>query len=508
MHSRSIIASGLLALLLASPVEANWLSKLVGAAEHAGSRAARQGAGTLDNVAAHIKALPHKPDGHALAAAATPEGHWRFVNKAGETITVSSPEEMRRALTILAPETAGADSRLALYLTEDTAFRHRALLKDLPKGADLHVLIGTTAYRLLRRPAAAGERIFAQVRPHLVVELGERRLFDETMFQLARPLNKADIRIIALEPGGPGSLAGTPRLDAATGRALTDAIDPDRLRHALGPIRGQTALVTGRVDGELLYFRPASGPERSLLLRDLTAAAEAADVNLVIFKSASPRQPGGRNWLWQRVEVRGLDAALRRADLADFLDALGGPGGRMAVTATPQGALRTRLDVRPAPELGNAPVTAPITDAFTDIVSELAGKVITSGIEADVRSAERQRELDSRIVPGVPSLLQFGYIALLVLGLFGLPVARAWWQRLWPAEQRQEYGGTLGYVSARAMRGAVLLLVFAPLVAVASAPAQAVLSLWAMLLGAWNLLVLFCRALAWPLRRLFGSAGA
>ncbi len=508
MHLTSIISGLLLALLLAAPANANWLSKIIGAAEHAGSRAVRHGAGSLDNVAAHIKALPHKPDGHALAAAATPEGHWRFVNRTGETITVASPEEMRRALSILVPDAAGAESRLALYLTEDAAFRHRALLKDLPKGADLHVLIDQKAYKLLRRPDATSERLFAEVRPNLVVELGERRRFDEAMFQLARPLNKANIRVIALEPGGPGALASAPRLDVTTGRVLTDAIDPDRLRHALGPIRGQTALVTGRVDGELLYFKPASGPERSLLLRDLTAAAEAADVNLVIVKSSAARQPGARNWLWQRVEVRGLDAALQRASLADFLDALGGSGGRMAVTATPQGALRTRLDIRPAHDLGPAPVTSPIADIFTDVVSELAGKVVTSGIDASLPSAERQRELDDRIIPGVPSLVQFAYIGSLVLGLFGLPVARGWWQRLWPAEQRQDYGSRFAYIAARTVRGVIMLLVFVPLVAVASVPVQAVLSLWNMVLTGWNLLVMFWRALTWPFRRLFGSVRA
>ena len=268
----------------------------------------------------------------------------------------------------------------------------------------------------------------------------------------------------------------------------------------MGPIRGQTALVTGRVDGELLYFKPASGPERSLLLRDLTAAAEAADVNLVIFKSSAARQPGARNWLWQRVEVRGLDAALQRASLADFLDALGGSGGRMAVTATPQGALRTRLDIRPAPDLGPAPVTSPIADIFTDVVSELAGKVVTSGIDASLPSAERQRELDDRIIPGVPSLLQFAYIGSLVLGLFGLPVARGWWQRLWPAEQRQDYASRFAYIAAWTVRGGIMLLVFVPLVAVASVPVQAVLSLWNMVLTGWNLLVivLACAHVAIP----------
>jgi hypothetical protein len=97
---------------------------------------------------------------------------------------------------------------------------------------------------------------------------------------------------------------------------------------------------------------------------------------------------------------------------------------------------------------------------------------------------------------------------LLVLGLFGLPVARGWWQRLWPAEQRQQYAGTFAYLAARTVRGVVMLLGFVPLVALASAPSQALLSLWGMLQGAWNFLILLWRGLTWPLRRLFGGARA
>ena len=92
-----------------------------------------------------------------------------------------------------------------------------------------------------------------------------------------------------------------------------------------------------------------------------------------------------------------------------------------------------------------------------------------------------------------------------MLGLFGLGVARAWWQRLWPAEQRQEYAGAFAYQAARIVRAVILLLLFVPLVAIASAPVQALLSLWGMMQGAWNLLVLCWRALTWPLRRLFGA---
>src|SRR5436189_4207356 len=355
-------------LLLPIAAQANWLSKVVGAAEHAGSRAAKLGTGALENAALHLRSLPPKAEGGAaLAAQATQEGHWRFVNRAGETFTAGTPEELKRVAGVLLPETK-ADAKLSLYLTEDTVFQHRAALKDLPKGTELYVVARNESYRVLRRGEGAAERLFAEVRPSLVVELADRKMFEEAVWQLARPLNKANVRVLSLEPGGPPRLASAPSVDPATKRALVDVIDPASLPAALGSVRGQTVLVTGRVDGRLLYVQPTSGPERSILMPDLFKAAE----------------------------------------------------------------------------------------------------------EADVRSAERQEELDQRVIPGIPSDFQAGYLVLVVLGLFGVPISRAWWRRLWPPEAATEYAGRAGYLAARAVRGGVFLLLFLPL----TAPVTAPLNLW------------------------------
>ncbi len=499
------LAFVLLVLASANPADASWLSKIIGAADHAGGRTVRHGAGSLDNVAAHIRALPHKPDSHALGVGATPEGHWRFTNRAGETITAASPEELRRALAIVAPEAAGAEGKLALYLAEDTVFRHRALLKDLPKDATLHLLIDRRAYRLVRQAAGRSDRLFAEVRPNVLAEVTEPKAFAETMFQLTRPLDRSRVRALALEPGNPTAIPRYPGIDAATGRAALDVVDPANLVRSMSVLRGQTAVVTGRLDGDLLHFRPASGGERSLVVRDLVAAAEAADVNLVILRSQSARQPVGRNWLWQRHEVRGLDSAMGRTDVSDFLDAL---GDRIAVSANRIDASRTRLVATRMSDLSSGPVPTPITDAMLDVVSDLAGRILTSGIEANLRSQERQRELDDRIIPGIPSSIQIGYFGLFVFGLFGLPVSRGWWSRVWPAEQRAEYGSVIGYWAARLVRGTVLVLLFAPIVAIASVPVQAARSAWGMVVSIWNVIALLWRGLTWPVRRLFGTAGA
>jgi len=451
--------------------QANWLTRIAGVAERASVRAARHGSSALKAAAAHVKALPPSAKGAAvLAAHATQEGHWRFVNRVGETLTAGTPDEMKRVAPLLLPQAKG-DVKLSLYLTEDSVFLYRGALKDLPGGTELNVVVGRESYRILRHSGGAAERLYAEVRPSLVVALSERKAFEEVVWQLARPLNKANVRLLALEPGGPSTLASTPRLDTATGRALVDVIDPASLPAALGAVRGQTVLVTGRADGKFLYIQPTSGAERSLLLPDLLKAAEDADVNLVVLHASStPRQPGGRNWLWQKVEVKGLEQALGQPRVADFLAALAGPGGRFEVSATSSDAMRTLLDIKPATGLPKGPLTRPIGDVFSKVVSDLTGNIVTAGVHASLRSAARQRELDQRILPAIPSDLQIGYVVFIVLGLIGLPVARGWWRRIWPPEVRTEYAAESGYWAARVVRGAAFLLVFLPLTAPIAAP--------------------------------------
>jgi hypothetical protein len=468
------LRASLLASLLAWPggAEANWLGTLVGRA----SELVRQGGPSaratpaLEGAAAHIKSLPAKPDATVLAAEATPEGHWRFVNKVGETITAGTSAEMKRVVSLLVPD-AKPEARLTLYLTEESVFARRAALKDLPRGSELNLFVGDESYRLLRRSEGGSDRLFAEIRSNLVVELSDAGRFAEAAWQLARPLNKAGVRVLALEAGSARSLAASPRLDPVSKQALIDSIDPTSLAAALGAVRGQTVLVAGRVEGELLHFKGASGPERSLLVKDLFRAAEQADVNLVILHASStPRQPGGRNWLWQKVEVKGLQDALKRARVADFYNALATPNSRYLVTAKSLSAQRTLFNVSPIADLPRVSASRPLSDILGDAAASLTGRVIMAGVEANLRSAEYQRDLDWRLLAGVPANIQVAYLALLLIGLLGAPLARAWWRRVWPREDPAEYAGRSGYWAARLVREVLFVLVFLPLTAGVSVP--------------------------------------
>ena len=461
------------ALVLAPPAtEAGWLSRIAGGASEVGGagtagRAARLGSTAAERVAAHVKALPAGAKGTALAVHATPEGHWQFVNKAGETFTAGTPQELARAVQTLAPELAGAEGKVALYLSESTVFENRALLKDLPKAEALHVVVDREAYKLQRRGTGAAEKLYAEVRPNIVVELDRAALFDEAVWQLARPMNRADIRVLALEPGAVERLASVPRYDSATKAAQVDRIDPGRLAGSLGSVRGQTVLVTGRIEGDLLHVGAAGKPGSSLSLKELIAAAEHNDVNLVVLEAAAPRQPGGRNWLWQRVEVKGLDEAMRRATFSDFLDSLGAARGELLVSATAENAGRVLVRAQPtggaAASLSEG-ITGWVKSYADDLAGHVTGHVATASVRAYMKDAERQTELDSRIIPWVPAWLQGVYLGSLLAGLIGHRFSMSWFERLWPAERRAEYAGRVGYYAAVSARMLVGLLAFLPVV--------------------------------------------
>ena len=456
---------------------AHWLDKLARGAGELGEVGAKSSRvlGALEHGAAQLKNLTPGSKGAALAAHATPEGHWQFVNRAGETFTAGTPGELKRVVEVLAPEwAANPEGKLSLFLSEETVFDQRGLLKNLPRDAELHVATNKDAYPLSHQN---GDTWLARVKPNVVVPLAERRAFDEAIFQLGRPLNRANIRVVALEPGGPAGFTRVPRFDPQTKTAMIDAIEPANLGREMPSLRGQTVLVTGRVENGALRYQPASGAESSLDLAALTQAAEASDVDLVVLQSQTPRQPGGRNWLWQKIEVEGLGDAIKKASFGDFLDALGAARGELRVTAEADRPGRTLVKAEPSGE-ASTPVTGAVSDWLKHASGNVTGNVLTHSVTAYVNSRDRKQELDQRLVPGIPSALQYLYIGCIVMGLIGWSVAQRWWQRIWLAERREDYSQAIGYQAARTARLIAFLLLFLPVAGLPAFCVAAAIGLW------------------------------
>ena len=460
------LVAGGLHIAIGGPGHAHRFTKLLKEAGEAGNdaatTAARIGIGALDDATAVLRRLPITAEERlAFAVHATPEGHWKFTNRDGAVFTAATPDEMGRVSKALAPDVPEGRA-LSLYLSDDTVFLKPDLISELPAGARLNMVFGRQSFPLVRKSAGVAFNLRARVRPNVLVRIGERASFKEAVWQLGRGMTHAKTRVLSMRSGGAASLSPKPRLDKATGLPLADEIDPSRLSEALLSIGRQTALVTGRIEGDLLHVLPASGGAQTLSLKALREAASNADINLIVLHSAKPLQPGGQNWLWQTIEVDGLSKALKKETYGDFLDALASGRGHFLVSANAQGDGRVLFEA--IPETSGRDLVGSVGAWVGDAVSEVAGHVVTEGVSAFMTSEDRQRELDERILPGIPSDFQFYYIGALVMGVLGFSVASSWWAAVWPREDRGEYRGSFGFGAARTVRWLAFYLVFLPIV--------------------------------------------
>lgn len=465
-------------IALATPAHANWLTHLLREAGEAGGKTAAHvpsALGPVGRAAAHLKSLTGAPKG-ALAAHATTEGHWQFVNREGQTFTAGTVDEMKRVVPALVPEAAG-DAKLTLYLSEDSVFANRAALDQIPRDADLFVVARSGEALVVTRSGGRGSQsLTARLRPNLTMALSEPSALDEALYFLKRRQNKADIRTLALEPGATKPITSAPKLDAASRLPAVDVVDPDRLAAAMRSLGGQTVVMTGRIEGGKFICKSSSGASVERNLEDIAEAARAHDVNLVVLANGSGLQAGTRNWLWQTIEVGGLRDAAETATYGDFLDALAARRGGFGVAVAPDGAGRVRLTALPEEDAG---MIDGATNTIKEWTSDAIGEVATNAVQVFGRDQESQAELDGRLIPGIPTAVQIPYLVGLIAGLLSWATTRSWWKRLWPAPAAPERG-RIARLLRRIGREALFLLAFLPITGL---PAF----FWGLLVQLWNI---------------------
>lgn len=469
--AKAVLAAAAMSLIASAAAQANWLTSLTKGAGKAAHNAETH-LGPVGRAAGHVADLPVSARS-ALAAHATPEGHWQFVNREGQVFTAGTADEMSRVAAALLPEGA-RDGKLALYLSEDSVFANSAALDALPYNAALHLVTAKGAVELGRSGTGA---LIAKVRPNVTLALEGRQAFDDAMAFLSRPLNKSNIRTLAVEPDGAKYLSSAPKLDPDSKLPLVDAVHPDLIGRAFASLRGQTALVVGRIDGGNIAFQPSSGAEVSRSLAELREAARAYDVNLVLLHADTPRQPGGRNWFWQKIEIGGFSDAMSKATFADFVDALAARGGTMHLTAAGDGPGRVQLAAIAEAQGGGA--VQSVQSTLTEWTGHVTGEIATKAIDVFARDEARDSELDARIVPWVPTYIQIPYLAGIIAGLISWASTWPLWQRVWPLRARAPDERWFVHLLRALPNAAAFLLLFLP---VAGLPVFVV----AMMVGLWQ----------------------
>ena len=459
-----------LCVLAAPAANANWLTSLGEIAATTGKVAGKTGrlAGEvtagLEGAVKAIAKLPTEMQAGAIAAEALDGGAWRLRNAAGETITATSAESVRSALAGL----SGEAKSVTFFVGEETAFAAREALASLPSEAKLRLAVDDASYPLLRQGGGGATALFAELNQGVILALKDRSLFGEALWQLQRPLGKSGVRVLSLDAGGPRVLS-TLGKRGAEGLPVAEAVDPAALEAALPSLRGQTVIVTGKVEGETLAFTGISGAGGTVPIADLMQAAERSDVNILVLDAGVTKQPGGTTWLWQERGIAHLDAAMAKTTLGDFIGALSRGQGRLAVDADWGASGHFRLSAKPA--AADAPAASgeaagksfgESTVAFAvDLASKIAGNVAPQATAASLNSRDTQWDLENRLIPGIPAGVQLSLAISWVLALIGFHEARRWWAFL----QRKVAGVAPPFSwPGRIGSEALYWLIFAPLI--------------------------------------------
>lgn len=486
--------------LSVAPAQANWLSTLGEIAASSGKVAGKTGRLTgevtagLESAVRVIGKLPAELQRGAIAAEALEGGAWRLRNAAGETITATSTQTVRGALAGLAGDGKG----LTLFLGEDTAFAARAQLSALPSDVKLRLAVDDASFPLLRQGDGEATRLFAELNDGVILALTDRSLFAESLWQLRRPLGKSGIRVMSLDAAGPKTLSAAGKR-SPEGLPLAETIDPAAFEAALASIRGQTIIVTGKVEGGTLRFAGASGGEAGVPVADLLAAAEKSDVNILLLNSGTLKQPGSTTWLWQERGIAHLDTAMAKTTLGDFISALSHGQSRLTVDADWGASGHFRLSAKPAAadapaasgEVAGKSLGKSTVEFAVDLAGRVAGNVGPQSTTASLNSRDTQWDLDSRVIPGIPAWLQFMVAYSWGVGLIAVYETRRWWAFL-----QRKVAGIAPPFSWPGRIGSETLywLLFAPLVGWLSFNVMIIKIVWEQIMS-------IVRIVLWPFRR-------
>lgn len=384
----------------------------------------------------------------------TEAGHVVLGNGAGERFTASNKAEVRRGFAALGRSVGQTGSAGHVFVTARAAFDQWKVLRDIP--AAKMEMVDKQRFGLTLRPDGT-PLISTAAGP---AEVDAATTLRALQWHLLRPLGA--VRVLALEPGGPQSLTRSINRDVQSGDPLIDAIDPQALAAALPTLRGQIAVITGKVVGGKLTARGSSGTEASIEVATLRAAAANAGVAVILRHGTSGAQPHTPRYRLLRRDPSGPPQYLGEFVRATL------PSARFAARTLGDGS----LDVTGEPTKADLLDAGRWMQAVADMLKPIYGETAVERLAMWLPAPDVQRELDRRVIKAVPSWLQYGYVGLLLLGLLGLPVARRWFARLWPDERRDDYAGSAGFHAARAARAVVFAVVFMPLAAIFSAPAS------------------------------------
>ena len=281
-----------------------------------------------------------------------------------------------------------------------------------------------------------GDKLAVEFAPGVKVVAKDSKLFDEAATHLNRLPNLANARHIALS--NDAKMTDLPQVAfRQDGVPVVGGMSPDTIETSFSIIRGQSAILSGKVeDGYLLYKTGLTKTGRVSLDR-LRKAASDANVDLTILDSGAKQAKVG--------SLSKMSGKLASAKTnADVFAAITPKGQEMVIEAAQDVRGRVQISATATkPVLVNSlegahRVAETTTSLTADIADYLLMRSVVQGVKAVyvyTNDEDRTRELNSRLIPGVNSWIPIIAIANLFLGLISSIAGWRFWRRVWPMPQ-------------------------------------------------------------------------
>ncbi|WP_256819021.1 hypothetical protein [Pseudomonas putida] len=357
-----------------------------------------------------LKTLPKSRQGaHALEISGN---EVRAIDITGRDIVIATMAA--DAAVTLTPQGAELLKRMELIVSEIDVDRLKGMIRDAIKTSDKPAFVvneNGTIGRLVVRATPAGETLLMEKYPGIFIRTGESS--GELSWALERPFQNDKIRVVSfMDPSDADELA---RLDKAVGEYHIPAGSntPSEAVRQIRSQREKTVFVVGHVEKDKFIVRDSAGQIKSeISFSELEDAAEKADASLFFLGCSAAACSTTSAFIDSVNALRvadGLKEATSRATLGDALSALS-TAGDLVISSKVVHSARVTL--------------------FAEQKALLVDKRLESGyrvMKLTTIGRERAEELANRIIPYIPSWVQYPYfIGAFFLIFSGRRIVREW----------------------------------------------------------------------------------
>ena len=264
------------------------------------------------------------------------------------------------------------------------------------------------------------------------------------LWMLQRPSMTKAVHFFRLDEKAPSLIA-----DNASNLSV-NSVAADGLLSAMKAIKNQTLVLSGRiVDGQLL----GTG-KSSVSMEQLRKMADENDIHLFVLDSDKPA-----------LVLKKVSGSMRKAvknnliqfdTIGDFFNRLSDSSGtnKLELHASRSGRNQIAIQWKSDGVETNVNVGA---------LTHMPLHLLLHSSLSHMPDRARSRELEDRIIPGIPSMLQFYVIASVVLGFTALGTSWRLWRKLWLLRARKEYKNLAVFLLLWPLHRLGFLLIFIPM---------------------------------------------